>query len=360
MPGLFDPLTLRSVTLRNRIGVSPMCQYSSVDGAANDWHLAHLGARAVGGAGLIIAEATAVTPDGRITPRDAGLWSDAQIEPLRRVTRFVQEHGAVAGVQLAHAGRKASTAHPWADAPKGTLSPSAGGWTPVAPSAIPFDAQYATPREMSTAEIAGVVRAFADAAARALEAGFRLVEIHAAHGYLLHSFHSPLSNLRTDTYGGSHENRTRFTVEVTRAVRRVWPEALPLSVRLSCTDWVDGGWTLDDSVELARTLKTQGADLIDCSSGGAVPGMTVKSAQAPLFQVPFAETIRTRAGVATAAVGLITSPREADGVVRDGRADIVLLGRQMLREPHWPIRAAAELGAPGGVRFPHQYDFWIG
>jgi 2,4-dienoyl-CoA reductase-like NADH-dependent reductase (Old Yellow Enzyme family) len=348
--GLFDPLQIRDVAFRNRIGVSPMCQYSSADGFAGDWHLAHLGCRAVGGAGLVMTEACAVLPEGRISPSDLGLWSDAHIEPLARCARFIAEHGAAPGIQLAHAGRKASTAAPW----KGhhPLSEAQGGWRPVvAPSPIPFDADSPVPAALAVAEIPGIVSAFARAARRALQAGFRLAEIHAAHGYLLHEFLSPLSNRRTDAYGGSLENRARLVRETVQAVRRVWPENLPLFIRISATDWVEGGWDIAQSVELARQVKPLGVDLVDCSSGGLVPSAAMPVA--PGYQVPFAERIRREAGLPTAAVGLIREAGQADQIIRRGQADIVLLGRQMLREPYWPLKAARELGVK--VDWPAQY-----
>jgi len=349
-PGLFDPLQIRDVAFRNRIGVSPMCQYSSIDGLANEWHLVHLGCRAVGGAGLVMTEAAAVLPEGRISPDDLGIWSDAHIAPLARCARFIAEHGAVPGLQLAHAGRKAGTASPW----KGNqpLSEAQGGWRPiVAPSPIPFDAQYAVPTALAVTEIPGIVAAFAQAAHRALQAGFRVAEIHSAHGYLLHEFLSPLSNKRTDAYGGSLENRTRIVRETVQAVRQVWPENLPLFIRISATDWVEGGWDIAQSVELARQVKPLGVDLVDCSSGALVPNAVVPAA--PGFQVPFAERIRREAGLPTAAVGLIREASQADQIIRQGQADIVLLARQMLREPHWPLKAARELGVK--IDWPVQY-----
>jgi len=351
--GLFDPLTLRGITFRNRIGVSPMCQYSSQNGFANDWHLVHLGARAVGGAGLVIAEATAVEPRGRITPFCAGLWEDAQIEPLRKVTRFLKEQGAVPGIQLAHAGRKASTSRPWEG--DRLVPESEGGWEPWGPSPIAFGENLPRiPHEMTAEEIQTVTRHFAEATRRALEAGHEFVEFHAAHGYLAHSFLSPLSNHRTDAYGGSFENRIRFAIETFRAMRAAWPEHLPMSVRLSCTDWVEGGWTIDDSVELSRHLKAEGADLIDCSSGALVPDAKIPAA--PGFQVPFAERIRREAGIATMAVGGITSPQQAQDIIANGQADIVLLAREFLRDPHWPARAARELlGSRFSSQLPPQY-----
>jgi 2,4-dienoyl-CoA reductase-like NADH-dependent reductase (Old Yellow Enzyme family) len=350
MPGLFDPLPLRGVTLHNRITVSPMCQYSASDGRANDWHLVHYGGRAVGGAGLVITEATAVTPEGRISPQDLGLWCDDQVEPLARVTRFIHEHGAVAGIQLAHAGRKASTLRPWDG--NGIAAPSAGGWDDVvAPSAVPFAEGSVTPRALSEGEIASVVGAFAASAVRALAAGYRVIEVHAAHGYLLHEFLSPLSNRRTDRYGGSFENRTRIVGEVVDAIRRVWPDTLPLFVRVSATDWIDGAWDVVQTVELARVLKDRGVDLIDCSSGGNATGVRIPLV--PGYQVPFAEQVRRDAGIATGAVGLITDAAQADEIIRRGQADLVLLGRELLRDPYWPLRAARELQQQ--VAWPAQY-----
>ena len=348
---LFEPLTLRGVTLRNRIGVSPMCQYSSADGFATDWHLVHLGSRAVGGAAVVIAEATAVTAQGRISPHDLGLWRDEHVEMLSRITRFIREQGAAAGVQLAHAGRKASTDAPWrGGAP---LSPAEGGWSPiVAPSAIPFGSRSQTPEALDVAGIHGVVSAFRDAARRAHEAGFQVIELHGAHGYLLHEFLSPLANHRADQYGGSFENRVRLMLEVTDAVRGVWPDSLPLLVRLSGTDWVEGGWDVEQSAELARLLGARGVDLIDCSSGGVVPG--VKIPVGPGYQVSLADRIRTAGGVPTAAVGLITSAQQADAILRSGSADMVFLARELLRNPYWPLHAARELGA--SMEWPVQYQ----
>jgi len=349
---LFQPLTIKSVTLRNRIGVSPMCQYSSADGVATDWHLVHLGARAVGGAGLVIAEATAVAPEGRITPGCAGLWAEKHIEPLARINRFLKAHGAVAGIQIAHAGRKASADLPWqGDA---HLADNAGGWPTIAPSALAFgDELSKVPRAMTEADIARVKNDFAATARRALTAGYEWLELHFAHGYLAHEFLSPLANQRTDAYGGSFENRIRFVLETTRAVRAVWPDKLPLAVRLSCTDWADGGWDIEQSIELSRRLKTEGVDLIDCSSGALVPH--VKIPVGPGFQVPFAERIRREAGMATAAVGLITEPKQADDIVRQGQADVVLLAREFLRDPYWPAHAARTLGQKDKLPPPPQY-----
>lgn len=347
---LFSPLRLRDVELPNRIVVSPMCQYSSMDGFANDWHLVHLGSRAVGGAGLIITEAAAVTEEGRISPDDLGIWKDEHVEFLARIFQFIHEQGAVAGMQLAHAGRKASTSAPFkGHAP---LSPAEGGWSPIfAPSALPFDEGHQVPQELDRAGIERVVRAFGRAAARALDAGAKVVEIHAAHGYLLNSFLSPLSNLRSDEYGGSFENRTRLLREVTEEVRKVWPEKYPLFVRISATDWVEGGWTEDDSVALAKELARCGVDLVDCSSGGNVPH--AKIPVGPGYQVPFAARLRAEADIKTGAVGMITTPQQADQIVRTGEADLVLMAREFLRHPYWPLHAARELKQK--VAAPPQY-----
>ena len=348
---LFAPFALRSVTLRNRILVSPMCQYSSTDGFATDWHLVHLGSRAVGGAAAVIAEATAVSPEGRISPHDLGIWKDEHIETLSRITRFVAEQGSIAGIQLAHAGRKASVDTPWRGGR--TLGASEGGWRPLfAPSAEAFSPRTPVPVEMTIGDVERIIGDFARAAARALRAGFRLIELHGAHGYLLHEFLSPLSNKRTDAYGGSFENRIRFTLETVDAVRRVWPDDLPLFIRLSSTDWIDGGWDLEQSTELSRILHGRGVDLVDASSGGNVSG--AKIPVGPGYQVPFAEAIRRNAGIPTGAVGLITDPRQADEIIRSGKADVVILAREMLRDPNWPLRAARELGVK--VAWPEQYQ----
>jgi len=347
---LFSPLQIRGIELRNRVVVSPMCQYSCEDGFATDWHLVHLGSRAVGGAALVIAEATAVEARGRISPGDLGIWKDAHIAPLARAAAFIQAQGAVAGIQIAHAGRKASTAAPWLGG--ATVSGARGGWTPVAPSAVAFRDSDAPPSELSVAEMAGIVEAFRKAAARALEAGFQVLEIHGAHGYLIHEFLSPLSNHRTDQFGGEYENRVRFALEVVRAVRSVWPESLPLFLRISATDWVEGGWAVDDSIELARRVKPLGVDLIDCSSGALVPW--AKISPAPGFQVPFSERIRREAGILTGAVGLITEPSQAEAIIREGQADLVLLAREFLRDPYWTLRAAKELGVEQAA--PVQYQ----
>jgi 2,4-dienoyl-CoA reductase-like NADH-dependent reductase (Old Yellow Enzyme family) len=349
---LFQPLTVKSVTLRNRIGVSPMCEYSSEDGVATDWHLIHLGSRAVGGAGLVIAEATAVSPEGRITPGCAGLWADKHIEPLIRINRFVKQHGAVSGIQLAHAGRKGSAARPWEGGAH--LADSAGGWPTIAPSALVFGGDLPkVPRAMTEADIARVQNDFVVTTKRALSAGYEWLELHSAHGYLSHEFLSPLSNQRTDRYGGSFDNRIRFLVETTRAVRAVWPDRLPLAVRLSCTDWAPEGWDIEQTIELSRRLKTEGVDLIDCSSGGGVPH--AKIPVGPGYQVAFAERIRREAGIATAAVGMITAPAQADQIVRNGQADLVLLAREFLRDPYWPAHAARALGHTAAVPPPVQY-----
>ncbi len=352
MAGLFDPLVLRGLSLPNRIAVSPMCQYSAEDGLANDWHLVHLGGRAVGGAGLVLTEATAVEARGRISPRDLGLWRDDHVDALRRVTTFAHGVGSRIGVQLAHAGRKASTWHPWAEG-HGAVGEADGGWRVVGPTAEPFAPHYPVPEPLAAAELPGIVGAFEAAAGRALDAGFDVVEIHGAHGYLLHSFLTPLVNTRTDAYGGDFDGRTRLLREVTAAVRRVWPEDRPLFVRLSSSDWLDGGWTGDDTVRLARILAELGADLVDCSSGGAVPGVEVPVA--PNYQVPFARRVRAESGVASGAVGLITRPEQAQAILERGEADLVLLGRAMLREPSWPQRAALALGRDARALYPPQY-----
>lgn len=349
MPHLFEPLALRDVKLSNRIAVSPMCQYSSDRGFANDWHFVHLGSRAIGGAGLVFTEAAAVLPEGRISPQDLGIWSDDHIEPLARIVRFIHEQGAAAGIQLAHAGRKASTYRPWDG--HGRVPETEGGWPVVGPSPVAFADGYSIPSPLSEGDVRSVVEAFARAACRACEAGFRVVEIHAAHGYLLHEFLSPLSNQRQDRYGGPFENRTRLLSEVVEAVRRVWPERYPLFTRISATDWVEGGWDLRQAVELARQLKALGVDLIDCSSGGNVAQAEIPAG--PGYQASFAERIRREAGMPTGAVGLITSPAQADHVIRSGQADLVLLAREMLRDPYWPLRAARELRFP--VPWPVHY-----
>ena len=349
--GLFEPLPIRSLTLRNRIVVSPMCQYSSVDGFASEWHLVHLGSRAVGGASAVIAEATAVSPEGRISPHDLGIWKDEHVTFLARITAFIRAQGAVAGVQLAHAGRKASMDVPWRGGR--ALDESEGGWRPVyAPSALAFSSRTQQPVEMARADIERAIGDFHRGAERALAAGFQVVELHGAHGYLLHEFLSPISNTRTDEYGGSFENRCRFVLQVVDAVRDVWPGHLPLFMRLSATDYTDGGWDIEQTVELSRILGTHGVDLVDASSGGNVAGATIPVG--PGYQVQFAERIRRDAGVATGAVGLITDPHQADEIIRSGKADLVILARQLLRDPHWPLHAASVLGA--NVAWPPQYE----
>jgi 2,4-dienoyl-CoA reductase-like NADH-dependent reductase (Old Yellow Enzyme family) len=348
--GLFDSLAIRDVKFANRIVVSPMCQYSCEDGFATDWHLVHLGSRAVGGAGLVFAEATAVEARGRISPEDLGLWKDAHIEPLARITEFIHSQGSVAGIQLAHAGRKASVMKPWSG--EGKLDEDEGGWRDVvAPSAVPFAANYAMPVALHTDDVGDVVRAFGEAARRAHEAGYRVIELHAAHGYLLHEFLSPLSNQRGDRYGGSFENRTRIVRETVEAVRAKWPERFPLFIRISATDWTAGGWDVEQSVEVARMLKPLGVDLVDCSSGGNVAG--AKMTIGPGYQVQFAERVRRDAGILTGAVGMITSAVQAQEILRSGQADMVFLARQMLRDPYWPLHAATELGV--STSWPAQY-----
>ena len=350
MPHLFDPLTIRDLQFNNRVFVSPMCEYSCLDGYANDWHFVHLGSRAVGGAGLVLTEATAVVPEGRISPQDLGIWSDDHVPALRRIASFIHEQGSIAGMQLAHAGRKASTRRPWEDS--GAVAESEGGWTNVmAPSAIPFAENYPLPKALTLDGIQEIVAAFARAARRACDAGFRVIEIHAAHGYLIHEFLSPLSNHRDDAYGGSFDNRTRLIREIVAAVRSSWPKGAPLFVRISATDWVDGGWDLEQSIELARMLKSLGVDLIDCSSGGTVPHAVIPAA--PGYQTPFAQRIRQAAEIMTGAVGLITSPVQAEQIIANGEADAILMAREFLRDPYWPLRAAEELGQL--ISWPVQY-----
>jgi 2,4-dienoyl-CoA reductase-like NADH-dependent reductase (Old Yellow Enzyme family) len=350
MPGLFDPLTIRDLTFANRVFVSPMCQYSSENGYANDWHFVHLGSRAVGGAGLVLTEATAVLPEGRISPQDLGIWEDGHIEMLSRIVGFVHEQGSIAGMQLAHAGRKASTSRPWEG--HDAVPESEGGWKKVvAPSALQFSDTYPMPQALTPDGIQEVVAAFAAAARRACQAGFRVLEIHAAHGYLIHEFLSPLSNKREDDYGGSFENRTRLCHEVVAAVRSAWPKELPLFLRISATDWVDGGWDIDQSVKLAGELKQIGVDLIDCSSGGNVPH--AKIPVGPGYQTAFAERIRREAEIMTGAVGMITSPIQAEHIIRTGQADAVVMAREFLRNPYWPFHAARELDQ--SIAWPVQY-----
>jgi 2,4-dienoyl-CoA reductase-like NADH-dependent reductase (Old Yellow Enzyme family) len=350
MPHLFDSFSIRDLEFSNRVFVSPMCEYSSVDGYANEWHLVHLGSRAVGGAGLVLTEATAVLPEGRISPHDLGIWKDEHVDFLKRIASFIHEQGGVAGVQLAHAGRKASTRRPWEG--DGVVPETEGGWQNVmAPSAIQFADNYPTPHALTVDGIQQVVRAFADAARRACDAGFRVIEIHAAHGYLIHEFLSPLSNHRDDTYGGSFENRTRLIREIVTAVRSSWPKGAPLFVRISATDWVEGGWDLEQSIELARSLKQLGVDLIDCSSGGTVPHAKIPAG--PGYQTPFAQRIRHETEILTGAVGMITSPVQAEQIIGTGQADAIVIAREFLRDPYWPLHAAKELGQ--SISWPVQY-----
>ena len=348
MSQLFTPLLIRDISFNNRIVVSPMCQYSSRDGMADDWHLVHLGSRAVGGAGLIFTEATAVSPEGRISPADLGIWKDEHIDGLRRIVKFVRSQGSEIGIQLAHAGRKASVAEPW----NGGKLVKQGGWKPVAPSPIAFDESYAEPAELTLEGIAQVIDEFRAAARRAMKAGFKVVEIHAAHGYLLHQFLSPLSNRRVDRYGGSYENRVRLMTEVVEAVRSAWPAGYPLFIRISATDWAEGGWSVEDSVRLAELLKSLGVDVVDCSSGGLVPH--VKIPVGPGYQVGFAARVRA-AGVMTAAVGMITEAAQAEGILEAGQADLIVMARQMLRDPYFPLHAADELGF-SDIYWPLQYQ----
>ncbi len=350
MAHLFSPLIIRSIALKNRIVVSPMCEYSSVDGFATDWHLVHLGSRAVGGAGLVITEAAAISPEGRISPSDLGIWKDEHISQLERITAFIHKQGAIAGVQLAHAGRKGSNTEPWNNGRQ--IPVLSGGWQTVAPSSIAFHEGDEKPLELDKNGISKVINDFKQATFRALKAGFKVIELHAAHGYLLHQFLSPLSNHRTDEYGGSFENRTRLCLEITDAIRTAWPEEYPLFVRISATDWTPGGWTPEESVQLAALLKAHNVDLIDCSSGGNVP--TAKIPVGPGYQVPFAESIRDETGVLTGAVGMITDPRQADEIVRTGKADLVIIARELLRDPYFPLRAAHQLGH--NVNWPVQYE----
>ncbi len=347
---LFEPLTIRSIQFKNRIVVSPMCEYSSKDGFANDWHLVHLGSRAVGGAGLVLTEATAVSPEGRITPDDLGIWKDEHIDFLKRITGFITTQGSVPGIQLAHAGRKASNTIPW----KGNrpLTAAEGAWTTLAPSPIAFKEGDPLPAAMSIAEIEQLKQDFISATQRSIEAGFKVIELHAAHGYLLNEFLSPISNRRIDDYGGSFENRARLILEVTDAVRSVWPESLPLFVRISSFEWVEGGWTIEESVQLAKLLKDKGVDLVDCSSGGN--SFNQKITVKPLYQVPFAERIKKEAAILTGAVGMITTPQEAEAILQNGQADMIMLARQLLQEPYFPLHAAKELNVD--VPWPVQYE----
>ena len=349
MSSLFSPFQLRDLIFRNRVFVSPMCQYSADNGVAGPWHMVHYGSRAVGGAGLVMFEATAVSPEGRISPNDLGIWNDEQGKALAPIIEFIKVHGTVPGIQLAHAGRKASTALPWLGGK--ALYPVNGGWEPVAPSSLPFSPEHLTPHALSVKEIENTVEDFVDAAQRALDAGFEVVEVHMAHGYLLHEFLSPLTNQRSDEFGGSLENRMRFPIRVTEAVRELWPKHLPIFVRISATDWVENGWDLKQSIQLARRLKDIGVDLIDCSSGGLLPLVDIPVE--PGFQVPFATAIRNEADIATGAVGLITEPEQAEQIIKSNQADVVLLARQLLRDPYWPLYAARRLKSD--VHWPHQY-----
>ncbi len=349
MSRLFSSFTLRELTFRNRIFVSPMCQYSSIDGLPTDWHLVHLGSRAVGGAGLVLVEATAVSPEGRISPDDSGIWSDAHAEAFAPIARFIRQQGAVAGIQLAHAGRKASTDLPWLGG--GPLGPEKRGWQPIAPGPLPFTPDHPVPREATTADLDAIRDQFVNAGKRAKAAGFQVIEIHMAHGYLLHEFLSPLTNHRKDEYGGSLENRMRLPLSIARAVREIWPKDLPVFARISATDWVEGGWDLEQSVELCRRLKDIGLDLIDCSSGGLVPQAVIPAG--PGYQTPFATEIRKKVGIATGTVGFITEPAQAEQIIATGLADVVILARELLRNPYWPMQAAKALKAD--LSWPFQY-----
>jgi 2,4-dienoyl-CoA reductase-like NADH-dependent reductase (Old Yellow Enzyme family) len=347
---LFEPLKIRGIELKNRIVVSPMCEYSSIDGFANDWHLVHLGSRAVGGAGLVFTEASAVTPEGRISPDDLGIWKDDHIAFLKRITKFISAEGAVPGIQLAHAGRKASLASPW----KGNkaLQEQEGAWPTIAPSPLPYKEGEPVPHEMSVADIRQLVNDFSSAAKRAMAAGFTVFEVHAAHGYLINEFLSPLSNKRQDNYGGNFDNRVRILLEIVERLRATIPPEFPLFVRISATEWMEGGWTPEDSVKLAGMLKEKEVDVIDCSSGGNSHGQKITAG--PLYQVPFAEKIKKETGILTAAVGLITTPAEAEQVLARGHADLIVMARQLLRDPYFPLHAARELGVD--VSWPVQYD----
>lgn len=349
MAKLFEPLRIKDVEFMNRLVVSPMCEYSSEDGFANDWHLVHLGSRAVGGAGLILTEANAVSPEGRISPADLGIWKDEHIEFLSRIVSFIHQHGSVAGTQLAHAGRKASVDSPWRGGK--VLSDDEGGWQTVAPSSVPFKEGDKIPHELSVEEIRKVVDDFRDATVRSLKCGFKVVEIHAAHGYLINEFFSPVSNLRKDNYGGSFENRIRVLMEILEAVQSVWPDSLPLFVRITASEWSENGWTIEDSVRLAKEMKMKGVDLIDCSSGGNVHRAKIEVG--PLYQVPFAERVKKEAGIMTGAVGLITTAQQCEEILQAGKADMIFLARQMLRDPYFPLHAAKELGVD--VKWPDQY-----
>lgn len=350
MPKLFTPITFRSITLKNRLVVSPMCQYSSQDGFANDWHFVHLGSRAVGGAALIFTEATAVNPEGRISPHDLGIWKDEHIPQLQKITSFIEQQGSVPGMQLAHAGRKASASEPWNGDRQ--IPTADGGWEMVAPSALPFSESRGMPRELTVAEIKSIADDFKNAAKRAFQAGFKVLEIHGAHGYLINEFLSPLSNKRTDEYGGSYENRIRFLLQVTDAIRSVWPAEYPLFLRISATDWRDDGWTIDDSTRLAPIAKSHGIDLIDCSSGGVTAD--VKIPAKPNYQVPFAEAVR-KAGIPTGAVGIIITAEQAEEILNKEQADLIFMAREQLRDPYFPLRAARELEYEE-MPWPVQYE----
>ncbi len=350
MSYLFKPVKIRGIKLKNRIVVSPMCQYSSTDGFANNWHLVHLGSRAVGGAGLVFCEATSVSPEGRISPDDLGIWKDEHIPFLKTITTFIKENNSVAGIQLAHAGRKASHLSPWKG--RRPATEEEGGWQTIAPSAIPFKEGDPMPLEMNPEEIKSMIQKFKEAAKRSVEAGFQVIELHGAHGYLINEFLSPISNLRTDDYGGSFENRIKFLLDIVTAVREVIPAEMPLFVRISATEWVPGGWDENDSVNLAKILKEKGIDAIDCSSGGNSHDQQIPVA--PLYQVSFSEKIRKEAGILTGAVGLITTVPEAENILESGQADLVLLARQFLREPYFPLHAAHELEED--ITWPDQYE----
>lgn len=350
MSKLFSPLKIRDIELKNRIAVSPMCQYSCVDGIMNDWHLVHLGSRAVGGAGLIITEATAVSPEGRISPDDAGIWNEEQVKVLKRITSFIKSQNSVAGIQIAHAGRKASTFSPWKG--NGEVAIEKGGWQTIAPSNLSFNDYYPTPIEMSLSDISLINNQFTKAAQRSIEAGFEIIELHFAHGYLIHEFLSPLSNQRNDEYGGSLENRCRFAIEITKSVREVIPHGTPLFVRISSTDWVESGWDIDQSVQLSKWFKEIGVDLIDSSSGGNVANAKIPAE--PGYQIPFAQRIKNEANILTGGVGLITTADQAEEIIESGQADIVLLAREMLRDPYWALHAAKKLNVDL-IDYPKQY-----
>ncbi|MDR3609772.1 MAG: NADH:flavin oxidoreductase/NADH oxidase [Ignavibacteriaceae bacterium] len=350
MNKLFSPLRIRGIELKNRIAVSPMCQYSSSDGLPTEWHLVHLGSRAVGGAGLIIQEATAVSPEGRISPEDAGIWNDQQADAYKNITNFIISQNSIPGIQLAHAGRKGSTYSPWKGA--GEVHKEEGGWQTISPSPVHFAENYPTPREMDKKDIQMVIGDFGRGAERAIIAGYKLIELHMAHGYLVHEFLSPLSNLRKDNYGGSLDNRCRFAVEIAKEVRETIPKDFPLFARISSSDWVEGGWGIEDSVELSKKLKEAGVDLIDCSSGGNAPKVLIPTG--PGYQIPFSERIKKESGILTGGIGFITSPEQADHIIRTEQADIVLLAREILRNPYWPLHAANVLKAD--IEWPKQYE----